>query len=401
MLSRTRTLVLLVLLGCSFFASRLSAQKPGDAVVMGFLTIFCHNVFVYCVDPNSGQFTTLFPPSCGFDKGSGITAFPGNDGVLFPTLPDSTGRFQFHHHSAAGTKVVGTLDASFTMLPDIRVDQSGDLIVLARRNPTSLSGLYRFAVDGSVKATLATGLTGAVAMEEELTSGDFVVVMPGGDVLRVTRQGVVSTVAIRVLPGATPGLGANLRTEFGAGQMLVAWNQSVFRFDPLTGGLTTLLQDTMNHIGLAHDPVHGHYYRTDQNALVRYDPATGATVQVMAFPSVSIPGDVATWGSRMLTGTASPTPGSSYPLTLTMTGEAGQAYQVAASFSTRPGIPTPAGTIHLTPDGSFFCRSPIRTCSRVFPACSIAQGRRGPRCASRLCPRFADCGSFWPRCRTM
>ena len=37
-----------------------------------------------------------------------------------------------------------------------------------------------------------------------------------------------------------------------------------------------------------------------------------------------------------------------------MSGEAGQAYQVAASFNTRPGIRTPAGTIHLTPDGLFF-----------------------------------------------
>ena len=273
-----------------------------------FLTIFCHNVFVYCVDPNSGQFTTLFPPNCGYDKGAGITAFPGNDGVCcFPRCPTPPDSSSFTITAPRACRWWAPWTPRLSCCRIFAWTRTAIWWSWPGETRPRFSGLYRLAVDGSVKATLATGLTGAVAMEEDLVSGDFVVAMPGGDILRVTRHGgAVSTVATRVLPGATPGLGANLRMELGTGQMLVTWNQSVFRLDPLTGILTTLLQDATSHIGLAHDPVHGHYYRTDQNALVRYDPATGVTLQVMAFPSVSIPGDVATWGSRMLDGHGCP-----------------------------------------------------------------------------------------------
>jgi len=99
--------------------------------------------------------------------------------------------------------------------------------------------------------------------------------------------------------------------------------------------------------------VNGDYYRTDAKALVRYDPATGRAVQILGFSSVEIPGDVATWGSRMLTGAAAPTPGASYPITLAMPELGGRPYQAAAAFATLPGIPTPAGTIQLAPDALF------------------------------------------------
>jgi len=61
------------------------------------------------------------------------------------------------------------------------------------------------------------------------------------------------------------------------------------------------------------------------------------------------PLSVVTWGSRMLTGRARPTPGAAYPIVLSMAGEAFKPYRAAASFGTRPGIRTPAGTVHLNP----------------------------------------------------
>jgi hypothetical protein len=177
--------------------------------------------------------------------------------------------------------------------------------------------------------------------------------MANGDLVRVTRSGKVATVARGALPAGAPGLGGNLHAEFATGQLVVTWKKNVFRLDPVSGAVTTLVTGPNDFIGLDHDPVNGDYYRTDVKDLVRYDPATGRAVKILGFSSVEIPGDVAAWGSRMLTGTAPPTPGATYPITLAMPGLGGHSYQAAAAFATMPGIPTPAGTIHLAPDALF------------------------------------------------
>jgi len=346
--------LVLAFLALLLLTPALPAQKPGDCVVMGSLTIFCYNTFVWYVDPATGKATTVFPPTCGYGNGAAATAAPFNDGVLFCTREMiSLTRFQLYHCRPGSVGILATLSSQFTLIPDLHVDQAGDLIALAQTTPASNSGLYRFTAGGGLKSTLATGLAGAVAMEEDLTTGDFVVALGNGDLVRVTRSGKVATIARGALPAGAPGLGGNLHAEPGTGQMLATWKSNVFRLDPVSGAATTLVTGANDFVGLDHDPVNGDYYRTDVKALVRYDPGTGGAVQILGFSSVEIPGDVAAWGSRMLTGAAPPTPGASYPITLAMPALAGRSYQAAAAFATLPGIPTPAGTIHLAPDALF------------------------------------------------
>jgi hypothetical protein len=77
----------------------------------------------------------------------------------------------------------------------------------------------------------------------------------------------------------------------------------------------------------------------------------------------------------MLTGTAPPRPGATYPVTLAMPGLAGRGYLAAASFGTRPGIPTPAGPIHLVPDALFFLSLQAPAVFSGFAGALDARGR--------------------------
>jgi len=321
---------------------------------MGNLTIYCYNLFVYDVNPASTRITTLFPPNCGFHRNGGATPAPSNDGILFPTKPQISGKLQVYRCRRGSTAVMTTLPGQFAYIPDILVDQCGDLIILAHATPASASGLYRFSAAGSLKSTLAAGLDGAIAAEEDPATGDFLVAKPRGDVLRVTRSGQVTTIAAGALPAGAVNLDGNLQTEFATGRMLVTWGKNLFRLDPTSGRVSTLLTAAKDFLGLAHDPVHGGYYRTDLSTIVRYDPATNTAVKILGLGSHHMLGDVAPGGGRMLTRSPRPAPGTTYPVTLAMEGEAGKAYQAAASFGTLPGIQTPAGRIHLVPDALFF-----------------------------------------------
>ena len=77
----------------------------------------------------------------------------------------------------------------------------------------------------------------------------------------------------------------------------------------------------------------------------------------------------------MLTGQNRPVPGVTYRISLAAAGEVGRPYLAAASFSTRPGIPTPAGTVHLRLDTLF-------TASQTLPA--VFNGFSGALTASGL-----------------
>jgi len=371
MISRKTALVPVVFL---LLLTGVPAQTSGDCVVMGNLAIYCHNMFVWSVEPVSGTPTTLFPPTCGFRRNDGATPAPLNDGILFPSLPDTLGKIQLYHCRRGSMSVLSTLPSQFTYIADILVDQRGDLIILADTTPAAQSGLYRFSASGGLLATLAAGLQGALAVEEDPSSGDFLAAMRAGDVVRVTAGGRVTTVASGALPSGASLSVANMHTEFATGRILVTWGKNVFRLDPGSGRTSTLLKSSVDLRGLDHDPVHGNYYRTDPRALVRFDPASSSAVQILQFNTVTLPADAATWGSRMLTGTARPARGAKYPITLAMPGEGGKGYQAAASFSTVPGIKTPWGHIHLEADPLFFLSLQVPSMFQGFSGILDASG---------------------------
>jgi len=233
--------------------------------------------------------------------------------------------------------------------------------------------VFRYSFTGGLRK-ITLGLTNPIAIEEDPSSGDFLVATAAGDVYRVTPAGQITTLFPRVFPAAMCQT-ATMCTEFDTGQILVAWDGQLHRFDPTRGRTTTLSASYPLVADMDRDPIGGGFLALGGGGLIRFDPQNGASVLIASLGGpVTIPTHVATWGRRMLTGMARPASGVVYPITLAMPGEAGVAYQAAASFTIRPGIPTPAGRIHLATDALYHFSLAAPTMFRRFSGSLDANG---------------------------
>jgi hypothetical protein len=355
MLTRFR-LILLIACVSAPPALPLAAQTPqdGDCAVVG------HQVGPVAVDVTwhryDGSTSGGLFSSSAHSGGGGLTAAPLNDGVLFTALATLGSRTPvlFQVNKFAMLTTIGNLPAPLSYVPIILVDQTGDLLVLNSTTTASAGGVFRVPMGSSQLTTLVSGIPGAVAMEEDLATGDLLVADQTGDVHRVTRNGTITSVTRGAFPAA-PGVRSKMHTYFRDGSVIATWGNQVYQFDPRLGATSTLVSGgSASYIGLDHDPIHGQFYRGDSNALVRYNPGNGQTALIRQWTTLFTVSDVATWGSRALTGQGSPRPGSAYPIHLGLFSESGRAYQAACSFGTLFGIPTPAGRIPLDPDALFF-----------------------------------------------
>ncbi|MBN2490678.1 MAG: hypothetical protein JXQ29_07505 [Planctomycetes bacterium] len=334
----------------------LPAQTPqdGDCAVLG------HQVGPVAVDVSwirhDGTTGGALFGSSAHSGGGGLTAAPLNDGVLFTAMRNLGGTSPqlFQVDKFAMLTTIGNLPAPLGFLPTLLVDQTGDLLVLSSSTSAAAGGVFRIPMGSTQLSTLVSGIVNAVAMEEDLATGDLLVADLAGDVHRVTRSGTVSSITRGAFP-AVAGVRSKMHTFFRDGTVIATWGNQVCRFDPRSGTTTTLvLGGSATYIGLDHDPIHGQFYRGDSSALVRYDPGSGFTALLRQWPSLFSVSDVATWGSRALTGQGAPRPGAAFPIHLGLFSESGRAYQVACSFGTRPGIVTPAGRIPLNLDDLLF-----------------------------------------------
>ena len=76
--------------------------------------------------------------------------------------------------------------------------------------------------------------------------------------------------------------------------------------------------------------------------------------------------DVEVYGSLNVVAAGDPTPGSTLSLRFSELSSAGDLYLAGASFSTSPGIPTPAGMVDLTPDMLFTISQLVPSIFRNF-----------------------------------
>ncbi len=345
-----------------------TAQKPGDAGVTGFVTVTCPNILVMHVNTATGGARTLFW-KCPYPSSRVILPAPENRGVVFSMENWNTFKHSLYQYWQGRITTLGTIPWADDMI----VDQRGDFILLSRDSQPNQPCIYRFSPAGGL-ATLATGIIDAIAIEEDPVRGDYLVATGQGDVLWVTHTGWITTLSAGIFPANKYRI-ASMCTEITTGKVLVAWDEYTYRYDPIRGNAEKLPAGCHGISDLDHDPIGGNYLGVYGNAVVRFDPQTGASLILSSFESpFTITTHVTTWGRRMLTGMGCPMPGSVYPITLAMPGEGGKAYQAAASFAARPGIPTSAGRIYINPDDLFHLSLRAPDMFRRFPGFLDANG---------------------------
>lgn len=345
-----------LILGAMVLAVLLPVTTAGAQVSDGDVVLVANGpvpflLGVYAVPHGGGSPTTLLGV-WNLTAVGGLTAAPLNDGILFTCLPfgvsNPTNRL-LHLDRAGVVHTQVALPSSFPFVATTIIDQRGDVLLLNQTPKAVDGGIYRWAPRSKILTPIATGLPDAVAMTEDLLSGDLLVATVNGDVHRIARTGKIVSVNRGVFPAHV-----NLRGKFdaniGDGSVLAALTK-LYRYDPRTGVAATLTPPPGIVLGIDYNPVHRDHYITLNVELQRYDLATGRSVRLWSyFPYQVFPSDVVTWGSRMLTGAGIPTPGASYPIHLVIPGEAGRPFLAGAALGTLRGIPTPAGRIPLDPD---------------------------------------------------
>jgi hypothetical protein len=168
----------------------------------------------------------------------------------------------------------------------------------------------------------------------------------------IARDGTSKTVHTGVAINNSIDMMSDARTSTA----VISQQNSLVSVDTVTGVMTTI-QGGFNGCfpGLAYDRARdawvlaGSCANTNMNVyrVLRGGGVTTVTGLVGA-------SDIEVYGSRNIVATSDPTPGSNLSLGFSEPNSAGAFYLAAASFSTSPGIPTPVGTIDLTPDPFFF-----------------------------------------------
>jgi len=168
----------------------------------------------------------------------------------------------------------------------------------------------------------------------------------------IARDGTTRTVHKNVAINNSIDMMSDART----GAVMIAQQNSLVSVDPVTGLMTTI-QGGFNGCfpGLAYERARDAWVLagacTSLNTNVYRVLRGGGVTTVAGLAGAS---DIEVYGSRNIVATSDPTPGSTLSLGFSEPSSAGALYLAAASFSTSPGIPTPAGIIDLTPDPLFF-----------------------------------------------
>jgi hypothetical protein len=168
---------------------------------------------------------------------------------------------------------------------------------------------------------------------------------------RVARDGSCTSIT----GGVAINNGIDILSDARTLTAIVSQQNSLVSIDLVTGIMTTI-QGGFNGCfpGLAYDRANDAWILAGSCANTNYfvyrvaragglstvTPLTGA-------------GDVEVYGSLNIVAGADPSPGAALALRFCEPSSAGDLYLAAASFSTSPGIPTPAGVVDLTPDALF------------------------------------------------
>jgi len=210
------------------------------------------------------------------------------------------------------------------------------------------------------------GFTSPFAMEEELVSGDLIVLDYVPLLHRVPRAGRVTTVAFTPPPAAAVNPTANLHRHPGTRLMHFTYANFVMALDPVFGTTGTIFAPSTNkwksYYGLDYDPHADSYYINYFQAsplptgrfLARFDPM-GRTLTTIAPLGAGSVNEVVTWSSRHLHGKNRPIWGQPYRMGLSIPSEANRGYLVGAAMGFQRGIQiAPGRRVHLDADSLFY-----------------------------------------------
>jgi hypothetical protein len=333
-------LATVMLLAAAITVAAPAQPKPGDYV---FPSSSGSTVLV--VPPGSQTATTL---AALFGQPQGLVMAPDNIDLVASGGPG----LMLITPGGTATTLLGV-----PVNEKLAVDQDGSFLLPG--SGTSAAALRR--VDrGLTVTTIAAGFgTGkARTIAVDIDTGDYLV----GDLnlFRITHGGVVTSVSTAFTVTGPADTISDPRT----GRLVAGRGIGLVEVDLVTGRVTTLaqLQSTISGVGV------------DRNrdlfvvaGLIGLTPgANGAyTVDrrgvVVSLTRLAGLQDAEVYGSRNIVARTDPSPGRTLNLQFSEPGSPGALYLAAASFSPRPGIPTPAGIVDLTPDALF-------TLSRLVPS---------------------------------
>lgn len=226
------------------------------------------------------------------------------------------------------------------------------------------NAVFTISPTGTI-TTLIQGGNGApfgkiYAMTLDPQSGDVVVFDGAGYILRITRAAkpVVTTIVTSLTTGGNGGL----HPLYGQrGQLIGVWNNSTI-YSLLIGSSTPLstIKSGSPFVWLSdveYDPATRLYAVVDlgqsSGSVFRFDPVSGAVTTVANLKGVR-PTQVAVFGGRHLSAVSAPRVGQTFQMRLSMPKYPGAAYLTALSFNFSPGFTLPGGIkVHLTPDSLF------------------------------------------------
>jgi len=181
------------------------------------------------------------------------------------------------------------------------------------------------------------------------TGGYFMGDIP--NLFLIARDGTSTLVNTNVSINNSIDIMSDART----GNAVIAQQNSLVTIDTFTGMMTTIAGGFNGCFpGLAYDRsldawvLAGSCANTNMHI---YRVTRGGSVTTVA--NLTGPGDLEVYGSRNIVATGDPSPGSTLSLRFNEPNSPGALYIAAASLSTNPGIPTPAGIVDLTPDDLF------------------------------------------------
>jgi hypothetical protein len=235
-----------------------------------------------------------------------------------------------------------TLAVSAGVLNSIDLDQDGSYVIAVRPGTTGGApfALQRVTQAGGVTTIVLTPTSPNWAAIDGDT-GDYVIALfntaPQGALLRVHRTTLaITTIApgLGTMSGVDfePRTGSFVCTRFDQGQVLRVTRAGV---------VTTLLAMGGNNAIVVDDET-GEFLAAGGGTVNRFSPA-GLVIATRSFPGVAFTG-VELYGSRKVSGSGDFRAGSTYRVRFSFPRSGGSTYAAAMSFSLRPGIALGDGT---------------------------------------------------------
>jgi hypothetical protein len=401
-------LVLLACLGTLLVVPGLAAQNDGDAVVAVYNSPVGD---LLLVTPNGVVTTLITRPNTNLPEGLAVA--PGNDGGLFVETDTNTRVLSvLKFQNAANVSTLATLPTTFARVPTLLAEQGGEILMLNMSGNDR--GVYRMPAQGGPITTIAHNTLGATflapfSMEEDLVTGDIVVLEPTRYFHRIDRTGKVTTIAYTLPPSTSIAVTGNVHVDYATGLLYLTYGNYLIGLDSRTGATTTIFQPTTSarsmFYGIDGDPYGGGFYLSVYQTtptpagryLMRYDTRSGilSTVATLSAANTTQLSDVMTWKSRMLTGLSRPAWGQSYALRLSIPSEAGQGYFAAAALGTLQGIPIgKLRRIPLDPDPLFFLSMQVPAIFSGFQGILDTWGRASPAVNVPAIPQLAGIRIF-------